>query len=210
MAPKRWAPDRLELCPPRKYLCAGPCGSGFRGPRAPGAPVPLSLAARRHVRWREEQLLQLQREAARKGVGIAARARESAGGAAAPRLMPALRRSIAEHLTQKWGRKNKKAGRYFSHICGARRLATHSPEGVGAVSTAFTHVPRDPQAGRGGGDMREFTSQWHPCSHQTHRSCRGIQTSHSISSAFRLQRLYIGMSDRFGQLAWVPVQGSFS
>lgn len=67
-----------------KYLCAGPCGPGLWGPRAPGAPVPLGLAARR--RRREEQLLQLQREGARKGVGIAARAGENARGATAPWL----------------------------------------------------------------------------------------------------------------------------
>lgn len=56
--------------PLRKYLCAGPGGPGFGRPRAPGAPIPLHLTARR--RWREEQLLQLQQEVARECVSMAA------------------------------------------------------------------------------------------------------------------------------------------
>lgn len=79
-APRRWVLQRLGL-----YLCAGPCRPGFWGPRAPGAPVPLGLAARR--RRRQEQLLQLQREGARKGVGITVRAGENTQGATAPWVM---------------------------------------------------------------------------------------------------------------------------
>ena len=78
------------------------------------------------------------------------------------------------------GRRIKRQGG-VSHL----PAAACSPEGVGAISTAFTRIPRDPQAGRGSKNTREITSQGHPLSHQTDRSCRGIPASHSISSALR-------------------------
>lgn len=63
--------------------------------------------------------------------------------------------------------------------------AVCSPNGVRAISTPFTPVPKGPPAGRGGGDTRELTSQGHPRPGQTHRSCCGIPVSHAINSDLR-------------------------
>lgn len=144
----------------RQYLCAGPGWPGFWGPRAPGTPVPLGLAARR--RRRQEQLLQLQREGARKGVGIAVRAGEKTPRRPQP-LGSCVSTSITEHPTQKWDKKKYQAegglglGFPTSSWLWGRCLAVCSPvptifssktpRQAGAVRTGGNFLPRDNPTG---------------------------------------------------------------
>lgn len=137
-----------------QYLCAGPCGPGLWGPRAPGTPIPLGLTARR--RRRQEQLLQLQREGARKGVGIAVRAGEKAQEPQP--LGSCVSTSIIQHSTQKWGKKSIGQGGLglgfpSSSWLWGRCLAVCSPVGVGAVPTFSPGTSRQVGAVRTGGNF---------------------------------------------------------
>lgn len=149
-APRRWVLQGLQ-----KYLCAGPWGPGLWGPRAPGAPVPLGLAARR--RRRQEQLLQLQREGARKGVGTAARAGEKAPWLTCEHIHPRA-------SDPKMGQNKYQAGRVgvsSSQILGAVGQVPGCVQPCGGRGCPRSIQPTDPQAGWGSEDRREFTSHGH-------------------------------------------------